>query len=82
MPVSRNYQRLGTMTNPHVTKPTVNRFAEPTLTPSGIVSLQSKAIKFRNSNFVIKEVNYMVKASQGPGIRLRNKRHFVISISL
>ena len=49
--------------------------------PSGIVSLQSQAIKFRNSNFVIKEVNYMVKASKGPGIRLRNKRHFVMSIS-
>ena len=35
-----------------------------------------------NSNFVIKEVNYVVKASKGPGIRLRNKRHFIISISL
>ena len=48
----------------------------------GIVSLQSQAIKFRNSNFVIKEVNYMVKTSKGLGIRVRNKRQFVIAISL
>ena len=34
------------------------RFAEPTLTPNGIVSLQSQAIKFQNLNILTENVKF------------------------